>query len=166
MPEGKSSEFTNVSSSNAASESGSATTNETPFKVLNTAWEGVSMTSEISITFDIKEARAHRRFPNFWMDMVLYDFEDRKENTSRFANIVLEQREPGSHTSRWASAIIEFYPSRWYSEKQRFLGDLAIFRLSPNGSSNLPAMVNSVELYGEFEALTERTAELDGKKWR
>ncbi|KAG6553507.1 hypothetical protein Mapa_004419 [Marchantia paleacea] len=134
----------------------------TPSVVLSSAWEGVNMSSEISFTFNIREAQRDRPVPTFYINMLFLDINPGGGNGSRFENITLESTGLLNSTVDWAvNAVVGPDVFLWYNYKEVFVADFATFKIKPNGSSTLPAMVNALELYGEFEAVTERTAQVD-----
>ncbi|KAG6548426.1 hypothetical protein Mapa_009913 [Marchantia paleacea] len=142
--------------------------NDTPANVLNTAWEGVNMSSEISFSFDIKGALALRPVPTFFYTMMFLDVGPPPvdETETRLVDVLLEHTGPESYSrTQWISAaqVVHSLPHRWYNYKQLFYDESATFRVSANRNGTLPPMVNAAELYGEFDAVTQRTAHVDGK---
>ncbi|KAL2652526.1 hypothetical protein R1flu_020654 [Riccia fluitans] len=139
--------------------------NGTPNAVINTAWEGLNMSSEISFSFDIKRARAFRPIPSFYVNMMFTDVNPGENDTvQRFVDVTLEHTGPEFFSrSLWASdaKVQSNETSRWYNYKQAFFGSVATYRIKPSENSWLPSMVNAVEVLGEFDAITERTDQFD-----
>ncbi|KAL2652522.1 hypothetical protein R1flu_020650 [Riccia fluitans] len=168
LPEDKSSELRIVSPFAAVIGDGGARAdqdNGTPVQVLGTAWEGVNMTSEISFSFDIARARATCPVSTFYINMMFLDVSPQRSSTDqRIVDIRLEHSGPEFFaSSRWASfaPVDQNKTWRWFNYKQAYFGDEATYRITPSSNSTLPAMVNAVEVYGEFDAINQRTALLD-----
>ncbi|KAL3684368.1 hypothetical protein R1sor_002390 [Riccia sorocarpa] len=139
--------------------------NGTPTQVLSTAWEGLNMTSEVSFSFDIARAREICPTPTFYINMMFLDISPQRNSTDqRMVDVRLEQTGPEFFaSSRWASfAPVEKNKTwRWFNYKQPYLAQTATYRIKPSTNSTLPALVNAVEVYGEFDAITQRTSLLD-----
>lgn len=144
--------------------------NDTPGEVLETAWEGESMASKITFEFDIRGAQAVRPLPTFFLTMMFLDVGPELDAGAppkpRLVYVDLVDYSPESASSvRWISGttVQHNLTTRWYNYKQLFFHNEARFTVSADVNSSLPAMINSAELLGEFDAVNQRTAPVDGK---
>ncbi|BFI03553.1 hypothetical protein MPTK1_1g05055 [Marchantia polymorpha subsp. ruderalis] len=142
--------------------------NDTPGEVLETAWEGESMASKITFEFDIRGAQAVRPLPTFFLTMMFLDVGPELDAGAppkpRLVYVDLVDYSPESASSvRWISGttVQHNLTTRWYNYKQLFFHNEARFTVSADVNSSLPAMINSAELLGEFDAVNQRTAPVD-----
>ncbi|KAL2611060.1 hypothetical protein R1flu_022752 [Riccia fluitans] len=121
------------------------------------------MNSSLNFSFDILTAQSIRPLQSFYVQMQLLDVDPRDGSGQRSVNVYLNDSGPDDSSFLWvADGVIESNNSHfWYNYKQTFWNNTAEFRLEPNGSSTLPAMVNMFEILGEFDSVKKRTAKLD-----
>ncbi|KAL2652613.1 hypothetical protein R1flu_020741 [Riccia fluitans] len=125
-----------------------------PVKVIETAWEGLNPSVNITFKFNVTAARALRPIPTFYFSIALFDV----NGPGRGENIYLDDE--GSQ-SLWGknAELLNDNAWVWYNYKHTF-GDSPVFTFFPNASQ--PAMINIAEVMGEFEAETQRTLVVDG----
>ncbi|KAL3684365.1 hypothetical protein R1sor_002387 [Riccia sorocarpa] len=169
IPEDRLTEFQSVTRLTKFAEGGGRASegedNGTPELVMNSAWEGLNMSSEVSFSFDIGRTRAFRPVPSFYMNMMFLDVDPGEDDTlKRLVDVNLEHTGPEFFSkSVWAvDALVQRNDtSRWFNYRQAFYGDVATFKITPSANSSLPSIVNAVEVLGEFDAVTERTDQYD-----
>ncbi|KAL2634157.1 hypothetical protein R1flu_005636 [Riccia fluitans] len=135
-----------------------------PREVLISAWEGSDMNSSLPFSFDILAAQSIRPLQSFYVQMELLDVDPRDGSGQRSVNVYLNDLGPDvMYGYVWGpDGVIESFKTHgWFNYKQTFRNDTAVFRVEPNGSSTLPAMVNMFEILGEFDSVRKRTAQLD-----
>ncbi|KAL3684454.1 hypothetical protein R1sor_002476 [Riccia sorocarpa] len=133
-----------------------------PSEVLLTAWEGRNMTSEITFAFETGTARLYRRLRVFVSTLLFLDINPGGSGSSR--QVIITNVETNFKTNKTVpgevnvSTVISYdRVTELHKNKLTLANHLSTFSIKPFGNSTLPAMVNGVELYGTFTALTQRT---------
>ncbi|KAL3684308.1 hypothetical protein R1sor_002330 [Riccia sorocarpa] len=126
-----------------------------PEAVMSTAWEG-------NLTFSVNlSAPGAREAANYYYSFLLLDIQPSR-NKRRFVDVFYDEGR-GFETAFLDQEVPDKDINWIWSKSMTFLGDFVTVTMRPNGSSSLPAMLNVVELYGEFGALTKRTVEEDAQ---
>ncbi|KAL2623125.1 hypothetical protein R1flu_003330 [Riccia fluitans] len=132
-----------------------------PAEVERTAWEGLNLSSNISVKLNIGAARSLRPIPTFYVCIGAYDVNPGTEKDVRIENIYLEDE--GARTM-WTPGPVQVgfvLGEDVWNTKQLFSSDSPVFWVTPDPTSTRPAMINALEILGEFEAQTRRTAQVD-----
>ncbi|KAL2652612.1 hypothetical protein R1flu_020740 [Riccia fluitans] len=133
-----------------------------PPEVLLTAWEGRNMSSEITFSFQIGRARLYRRLRNFVSTLLFLDINPGLSGS--FREVIISNLETNFKTNKTSAGGVNVSTvihkdrvSELHTNKLTLSNHLSTFSIKPFGNSTDPAMVNAVELYGAFTALTQRT---------
>ncbi|KAL3691798.1 hypothetical protein R1sor_005449 [Riccia sorocarpa] len=128
-----------------------------PVDVYSTAWEAADLTDTISFNLNLTEPRVQTPTPTFYINLLFH--ETMPGNSTRFIDIL---HDPGN-------GRYEFYdglevPDDWMTVNHKrltFMSDSVIFTIQANGSSDLPAIISGVEIYGEMNPIISKTMQDD-----
>ncbi|KAL3687492.1 hypothetical protein R1sor_013801 [Riccia sorocarpa] len=130
-----------------------------PAAMYSTAWEGANLDTNISFTANLTEKRLQNPTPTFYVSEMFYGLQDSSFDTERYIDVLADLGDgfQSLYNGLQVAGYWQWLNIRKFSVKT----DVVNYIVRANASSKAAALVNGLDILGEFNPIITRTLPTD-----